>query len=180
MSHLNHLTRYAVFQLCPHRVRRLPRSLLLLVLTAGCGHPPAPLSAEHAAAIADSARGFLSEFTRLSEAAEWDSLTQLYSTRDNFRFLENGRVQYTSAAAVRDALHSLSPGTRIRTDFSDVAVQPIAPGATGVTARFTSLFVDSAGGAFSFSGALSLLLEHESGGWRIITGHASAPVPRER
>ena len=74
--------------------------LLTLLLTVGCARPPAPLSADHAAALGDSARAFLREFSRLSEAAQWDSLSQLYSTRADFRFLESGEVRYTSAAAI--------------------------------------------------------------------------------
>ncbi len=161
-------------------MRVLSTVLLALIVAIGCGRPPASLSAEHAAAVGDSARAFLAEFTRLSEAAQWDSLSQLYSARSDFRFLESGEVRYASAAAIREALYSVPIGTRIRTEYSDVVVQPIAPGIAGVAALFATRFVDSSGGAFAFSGAITLTLQHEPAGWRIIAGHSSAPVPRGR
>lgn len=159
-------------------MRALMTALLTVLLAAGCARPPAALRADHAAAVADSARAFLVEFSRLSEAARWDSLGQLYSSRADFRFLESGEVRYASAAAIREALRAIPEGTRIRTEYTDVSVQPIAPGIAGVSALFTTRFVDATGGSFGFSGALSLTLQHEPAGWRIISGHSSAPVPR--
>jgi len=155
-------------------------TVLTLFLATGCARPPGPLSAEHAAALGDSARAFLTDFSRLSSTAEWDSLSQLYSARADFRFLESGEVRYASATAIRDALRAVPAGTRIRTEYSDVSVQPIAPGLAGVSALFATQFVDSAGAGFGFSGAMSLTLQHEPAGWRIISGHSSAPVPRGR
>lgn len=153
-------------------------ALLTLLLTAGCARPPESLTAAHATALVDSAHAFLTEFSRLSEAAEWDSLSQLYSSRADFRFLESGEIRYASAAAIREALRGVPPGTRIRTEFTEVGVQPISPGLAGVSALFSTQFVDSSGGAFGFAGAISLTLQHEPAGWRIISGHSSAPVPR--
>jgi hypothetical protein len=159
-------------------MRALCPVLLALTIALACARRPSALSADHATALGDSARAFLTEFTRLSAAAEWDSLSQLYSARSDFRFLESGEVRYASASTIREALRALPPGTRIRTEYSDMAVQPMAPGLVGVSALFSSQFVDSAGGGFGFSGAISLTLQQESAGWRIIAGHSSAPVPR--
>ncbi|MBM4188777.1 MAG: hypothetical protein FJ206_15850 [Gemmatimonadetes bacterium] len=152
--------------------------LLTLVMAVACTRQPAALGAAHATALGDSARAFLAEFTRLSAAAQWDSLSQLYSARSDFRFLESGEVRYASAGAIREALRGVPAGTRIRTEYTDVAVQPIAPGLAGVSALFSTRFVDSAGGGFGFAGAISLTLQRESAGWRIIAGHSSAPVRR--
>lgn len=153
-------------------------ALVILLGSVGCARPNADMSAEHAAAIGDSARVFLAEFTRLSEAAQWDSLGALYSERADFRFLESGEVRYADAAAIRAALTTMPAGTHIRTEHTDVVVQPLAPGVAGVAARFATQFVDSAGVSFGFSGAITLTLQHEPLGWRIVSGHSSAPVPR--
>jgi hypothetical protein len=147
-------------------------------MAVGCARQPAALSAAHATALGDSARAFLEEFTRLSAAAQWDSLSQLYSARSDFRFLESGVVRYNSAGAIREALRSVPAGTRIQTEYTNVAVQPMAPGLAGVSALFSTQFVDSAGRGFGFAGAISLTLQHEATGWRILSGHSSAPVPR--
>ena len=159
-------------------MRPLRATLVILLGSIGCVRPAADLTAEHAAAIGDSARVFLAEFSRLSAAARWDSLGALYSDRTDFRFLESGEVRYPSAAAIRDAFASMPVGTRIRTENTDVAVQPLAPGVAGVSARFATQFLDSTGAGFRFGGAISLTLQHEPAGWRIVSGHSSAPVPR--
>jgi hypothetical protein len=153
-------------------------AFLLLLGSIACARPGADMSAEHAAAIGDSARAFLAEFTRLSEDARWDSVAALYSQRADFRFLENGAVRYADAEAIRTALAMLPVGTRIRTEYSDVIVQPLGPGVAGVAAQFATQFVDSTGVTFGFSGAISMTLQHEPAGWRIVAGHSSAPVPR--
>ena len=159
-------------------MRPLRATLVILLGSMGCVRPAADLTAEHAAAIGDSARVFLAEFSRLSEAARWDSLGALYSDRTDFRFLESGEVRYPNAAAIRDAFAAMPVGTRIRTENTDVAVQPLAPGVAGVSARFATQFLDSTGAGFRFGGAISLTLQHEPAGWRIVSGHSSAPVPR--
>lgn len=143
-----------------------------------CAAPPPTFTAAHAAAVRDSATVFLAEFGRLSRAAQWDSVGALYSDRTDFRFLESGALQYASATAVRDALGGVPSGQRIESVYEDIAVQPVGPGVAVISARFTTRFVDSTTTLFSFGGALSLVLHHEAAGWRIISGHSSAPVRR--
>ncbi len=87
-------------------------------------------------------------------------------------------MQYLSAAAVRAALAGVAVGQRIETRYDEVAVQALAPGLAVVNARFATEFRDSTTLLFGFSGAISLVLTHESEGWRIASGHSSAPVPR--
>lgn len=159
-------------------MRRLIAGFGIAGLTFGCAPSSVPLSEAHATAIADSAQTFLSEFTRLSAAARWDSVGALYSDRADFRFLESGAIQYSSAAAVRAALNGVAPGQHIVTRYDDVTVQALAPGLATVSARFSTEFRDSTAVLFGFGGAISLVLAHEPGGWRIVSGHSSAPVPR--
>lgn len=157
-------------------MRRLVAAFGVAGLVFGCTSPPEALTAEHSAAIRDSAQVFLSEFSRLSAAARWDSLGALYSDRADFRFLESGSVQYSSAAAVRSALAGVAAGQRIETRYDEVTVQALAPGLAVVNARFATEFRDATAVLFGFSGAISLVLAHESGGWRIVSGHSSAPT----
>ncbi len=143
----------------------------------GCA-PGQALTGAHATAMRDSAVAFLADFSRLSTAAQWDSVGALYSDRPDFRFLESGEVRYPSADAVREALRAVPSGQRIETAYQDVSVQAVAPGLAVISARFRTQFVDSTTTLFSFGGALSMVLQHEAAGWRIIAGHSSAAVPR--
>ncbi|MYA33506.1 MAG: nuclear transport factor 2 family protein [Gemmatimonadales bacterium] len=153
-----------------------------LCLTAaaglGCGAGAAPLTEVHAAAIRDSVSAAMQEFRDLGTAADWEAVGDFYSESPNFRFYENGTLQYRSAADVRAALGAFPPGTRIRTEYRDTDVVALAPGLAHVRARFESTFTSADGSAFGFGGAVTLIWTHEPGGWRILTGHSSAPVPR--
>ncbi len=129
-------------------------------------------------AIRDSVAATMQQFRAYAERARWDSLGALYSDRGDFRFYENGTLRYGSARDVRAALAALPPGMRIRTDYRDTEITPLAPGLAVASALFSSTFADEAGTQFGFEGAVSLLWVHEPEGWRILVGHSSAPVPR--
>ncbi|MCY3598650.1 MAG: nuclear transport factor 2 family protein [Gemmatimonadetes bacterium] len=132
----------------------------------------------HAAAIRDSVAAALQEFRDLGTAADWEAVGDFYSESPHFRFYENGALQYRSAADVRAALGAFPPETRIRTDYRDTDVVALAPGLAHVRARFESTFTGADGSAFGFGGAVTMIWAHETGGWRILSGHSSAPVPR--
>lgn len=152
---------------------------LLVTPLAACQPTDAqlPLDEARAAAIRDSVTAALAEFRTLSNAAEWDRVLPFYSASPDFRFFENGELQYRSAEDVRSALASLPPGMRIETTYSEVEVLPVRPGLATVSATFESTATVS-GGGFSYGGMVTMLWGHESGGWRILSGHSSAPVPR--
>jgi ketosteroid isomerase-like protein len=120
----------------------------------------------------------MSQFQGYSAQAQWDSLADLYSSSESFRFLESGAVRYDSRAAIRHALDGLPPGTRITTTYRDLEIDPIAPGVAMVTGLFDTRFADSTGQGVSFSGGLSLLWIHEADGWKIRSGHSSSAVTR--
>ncbi|HET7038304.1 MAG TPA: hypothetical protein VFH97_00360, partial [Gemmatimonadales bacterium] len=83
-------------------------------LLAGCrpAEGPRPMTAAHAAAIRDSVRAVLEAHTRYSAAGQWDSLGGLYDDGADFRWMEQGVVQYRSAAQARHALTRVARGTR--------------------------------------------------------------------
>lgn len=148
------------------------------LLSGACTSAPSELTADHAAAIRDSVGAALIEFARLSASARWDSLGMMYSDDPGFRFYENGGLQYESVDAVREVLSSLPAGTTISTEYRDADIRPLAPGLAVVGALFESTFADDAGSGFRFSGAVTMVWVHEPGGWKILSGHSSAPVPR--
>ncbi|MDE2720358.1 nuclear transport factor 2 family protein [Candidatus Palauibacter polyketidifaciens] len=144
----------------------------------GCGADAAPLPEAHAAAIRDSVAAAMQEFRDLGTAADWEAAGDFYSESPNFRFYENGVLQYRSAADVRAALGAFPPGMRIETEYRDTDVVALAPGLAQVRARFESTITGADGSSFGFDGAVTMIWAHETGGWRILSGHSSAPVPR--
>jgi hypothetical protein len=156
--------------------RLVPFVAVGAVLAGACGVPAAqPLTAVRAAAIRDSVQATLDTFRRYSAAGQWDSLATLYATDPEFRWLEQGGVQYRSAAQLREALRRVSRTTRVETDYWDTEIVPLAPGVAAVATAFHTKLVESGNSpSREFSGVLDMTLVHRAGGWRILIGHSSS------
>lgn len=145
---------------------------------SGCGSDAARLTEARAAAIRDSVAAAMEVFESLGAAADWEAVGDFYADSPAFRFYENGELRYRTADDVRAALLDLPPGMRVSTEYSDTNIAVLGPGLAHVRARFESTFSSPDGSGFSFGGAVTMLWVHETGGWRILSGHSSAPVPR--
>jgi ketosteroid isomerase-like protein len=156
------------------------RLILLVTSVAGplvaCGGlAGGTFTAMHANAIVDSVQTTLDAFRHYSAAGQWDSLANLYANDADFRFLEQGVVQYRSPDEIRQALMRVAPGTRIQTTYRDTKIVPLAPGVAAVATAFHTKMVGS-GGA-DFGGVLDLVLVHREDGWKILIGHSSTRTP---
>ena len=129
-------------------------------------------------AIRDSVSSALEAFRELGSGSDPTVVGGFYSESPAFRFYENGTLRYASAAELRAALEGLGPGTRITTEYSDVDIEALAPGLALVRSLFESTLHGEGGFAFNYGGAMTTVWVHESDGWRILSGHTSAPVPR--
>ena len=88
-------------------------------LLAACGGlTGGSFTAMHASAIRDSVQTTLDTFRRYSAAGQWDSLADLYANDADFRFLDQGMVQYRSPGEIRNALRRVAPGRRGRHGLS--------------------------------------------------------------
>lgn len=157
--------------------------LFLAVLAVPACEPVAqaadPFPPEHRSALADSVVAELDRFSTLTAEGTREAVAALYSDHPDFRFYESGRLQYTSAAGVREALAGLPPEGRLVTVFREVDVQPMAPGVAVSHARYETT-ARGFGQPFSYGGAMTLVWVHEDEGWRIRSGHTSSPVPEAR
>jgi len=151
-------------------------AVLGAVLTAACGVPAAPtmMTASHAAAIRDSAQAVLDAFRRYSAEGRWDSLAGLYAADADFRWLEQGMIQYRSPAQIREAMNRVSPTTRIETSYLDTRIVALAPGAAAIATTFHTKFMEAGVQRAEFGGVLDMVVVHREGGWRILLGHSSS------
>lgn len=156
------------------------RAVLLAVMLGSLGNGCEPqhatvLSVRHAAAMRDSLRTTLEAFRRATDGRQWDSVAAMYADDSTFRWIEDGRVVARSAAEIRQHLRATPPSVSIRTSYDSVEYLPTAPGVGGLTTQYRTTVRDSSGKGYTFGGILSLTLVHETGGWRILTGHTSSP-----
>jgi hypothetical protein len=149
--------------------RRLMVGWLALagVAIAGCTRS---LSTAQAAAIQDSVRIALADFSRLSAAAQWDSVVHMYSEDSSFRWIEEG-TRYR-VAEMRQGMERLPAGMRFETTYDSTLVVALAPGFASLTTYYRTRFVGSTASG-QFAGAMSMIWAHEAGGWRIREGHSS-------
>jgi len=157
-------------------MNRLPMVAVLASSLAACVPPSnQPMTAAHAAAIRDSVQVTLDAFRRYSAAGQWDSLGALYAPESEFRWLEQGMVQYRKASEIREALRRVPRTSRIETTYNDTEIVPLAPGVAVVaTAFYTRLLEPGRSTSVEFGGVLDMTLVHREAGWRILLGHSSS------
>ncbi|MDE0358498.1 MAG: nuclear transport factor 2 family protein [Gammaproteobacteria bacterium] len=162
------------------RRQLLAAACLALCATSGCRPDPDPagLSEAHAAAVRDSVSNALDAFRELGSSPDPTAVASFYSESPAFRFYESGALRYESAADVRAALEGLGPGMRVTTEYSSTDIEALAPGVALVRSLFESTLEGEDGFAFTYGGAMTTVWVHEADGWRILSGHTSAPVPR--
>ncbi len=144
----------------------------------GCGSDGTRLSEARAAAIRDGVTTAMDRFREIASGPNPAAAADFYSKSPAFRFYESGELRYESAADVRAALEGLGPAMRVTTEYSNTDVEPLAPGLALVRSLFESTILGEGGFEFSYGGAVTMLWAHEPGGWRILSGHSSSPVPR--
>ena len=132
------------------------------------------MTATHAAAIRDSVQATLDTFQRYSAAGQWDSLAGLYADDADFRWMDQGMVQYRSAAQMRQALRRVSSNTRSETTYFDTKIVALAPGVAAVTTIFHTRFSEAGTPGAESGGVLDMTLVHREGGWKILLGHSSS------
>ncbi|NOT07566.1 MAG: SnoaL-like domain-containing protein [Gemmatimonadales bacterium] len=154
------------------------RIFLLLISAIGgaCAPRDMALSTAHASAMADSVRTALAEFLRAGAAGQLDQMLAFYADDPGFRWVEDGAVKARSVEDIRRGLAGLQ-GMRVETTLEDTEVSPAVPGVASVATRFQTRVADSSGTKFSFGGAMTLVMVHRDGGWRILTGHSSSSSP---
>lgn len=158
--------------------RAAPTLLTALAACATTARTAQPLSDVHATAIRDSVQQTLDLFRRYSRTRQWDSLVTLYADDPRFRWIENGAVRYRSPSDIQVGLAALPPNTSIESTYRDTEITPIAPGIASVTTLFQTRFVSPPAPPFEFGGAITMMLIHRPDGWRILSGHSSAPIRR--
>jgi hypothetical protein len=147
-----------------------------LVACTGLGAPA--MTGTHAAAIRDSVQVTLDAFRRYSAAGRWDSLAALYADDPDFRWMEQGMIQYRSRSQILQALARVPQSTRIETSYLDTKIVALGPGAAAVATTFLTKFVEGGSVRTQYGGVLDMVLVHREGGWRILMGHSSSRQPR--
>jgi hypothetical protein len=143
-----------------------------LLSVLACARPPV-FDEAHQVAIRDSVGVFLEAFRQYAATGNWEALLGLYADGPEFRWIEDGAVAYGSVDALRQAIDAAPAGTRIVTTHDDVRITPLAPGLAWISLGFASMYLEPSGAGYGLTGASTMVVRHDSAGWRIVGGHAS-------
>jgi len=116
---------------------------------------------------------FLATYLTVLENRDLDRLTDLYAPAGRFHWIEDGQLRYRSADEVARGLESLPPDATLRTEFSEQIITALGDRGAVASMRFETVVGDGPG-AFAFGGMMSIALEREGDGWKIVAGHTSS------
>jgi ketosteroid isomerase-like protein len=144
-------------------------------LAAGCATPPSttPRSAD----LEGELTAFMESYNAAIAERDPEKVRSFYATGDRFVWIEEGAVRYRAPEDILAALAAVPEGTVIRTKLSDIGVAAVGSSAAHAWAAFHTTIGDASDG-FSFSGTVSMVLEHDGDAWRIVGGHSSGPGTR--
>lgn len=135
----------------------------------GDGTPPAWRST-----VEREVGAFVHEYPARLSLREPDAARTILAPDPRFQWIEDGVRRYASADDVVETLASFPPETEVSTTLSDVDVVPLASDLATASAEFETTITGVAPEPIRFGGALSMVVERSSSGWRIVRGHSSS------
>ena len=136
------------------------------------------LSAAGEAAIRDSVKAVLNDFTSKMNKKDFAGAGSLYSDDSSFSWIENGALAFQSAKDVRASLKTLSNIAEIKLSYYETQISVLAPKVATVRTEFSQTFNDKPGRGTTYGGFLTMTIVREKGGWKILNGHTSSRKPR--
>jgi hypothetical protein len=101
-----------------------------------------------------------------------------FETSPAFSMAVDGRVILPGADSATAYLRALSRTvSAIDLEWTDLRVEPLAPGIAAVAAAYRESVTDTVGSSVAFAGYMTGVARHTSNGWRLQHLHWSSPVP---
>lgn len=130
---------------------------------------------DRTAVIAESG-AFLDAWIAARDAGQFDGLSPMYSDSAAFRWVEEGRVAFTSGEmAARSLDHSATAGYGPLLALTVEDIMPLSKDAAAVSADYTSTLNIGGGAKIESNGVLTAVLVKEDGAWKFLQAHLSAP-----
>jgi hypothetical protein len=148
-----------------------------IALACGGGSRRA-LEPTHAEAMRDSVRQFARQIVRgLADDGPMAWL-RYFETTPAFFMASDGRLVFPSNdSATVFVQHLGDVVSAIDLEWTDLRVEPLAPGIAVVAAAYREAITDTSGATTSFGGFLTGVARHTPDGWRLRNLHWSSPVP---
>lgn len=163
----------------PRRFRRSPL-LAFLMVGGSCAEGPQPrhaLAEDDVQAAAQEVGAFLERYREAMNAGDTAAVRSMYTPDDRFTWVEDGFLRYESVDAVIEALGRFGADSNVATTFGAASVVSHSPEVASARVAFTTRMVLPQG-PYEFGGMITMVLERQADGWRVVSGHTS--TARER
>lgn len=160
------------------RTRRGANALALaLAMAAGaCSAPPATLSPEERAALADSVRAFAAGMIATIDGHDVDGFIAHHLDGPDFAWATHGAIVPLDTHHVSMRAYFPSPaGRNVRFRLGESKVYVIDRNAAALTGIIHSTNVDSAGNPTAGHEAWTIMVHRLDGAWRVVQAHESYP-----
>lgn len=158
----------------------------LAVAVAACAPASKPAAAADSAqqtsastaAIRDSVKALLAEFSEHMNKSDMDGVANLYSTDTSFFWIEGAGVRFQSAKDLRESLQSLKNIPEIELKLYETRIDVLSPTIANVRTEFSQTFVIGKGKGDTYGGYMTITVVREADGWKFRNGHTSSRKPR--
>lgn len=137
---------------------------------------PSGLSPQDKTVVISETTAFLDNWIETADKGEFEQLKPMYADQAGFRWIENGRVAYASAADAAAGLDmAATGGYTADMDISNREISPLAKDAAAVSADYKLTFQFGPDTRIETAGVFTAVLVKDADEWKFLQGHLSAP-----
>ncbi len=143
----------------------------LFVVSTGLAQNTSPQNRMEMEKAAQSA---FRDFAGLIKEGKFGEAAAFYADDPRFLWVEDGSIKYDTHDQIRRALEGIASLGEVETLYGAPRVWALNDEQVNVFVRFkTNVVTRKKGEEFSFSGAITAVMEETDAGWQFIMGHTS-------
>ncbi len=117
---------------------------------------------------------FFNYYQQLHNNSDAYNLLKLITDDEEFFWVEDGQITHQTREGVATAMQQLSSNGAVHMDTRNTRYVLIGENVGHIFTEYTTTIESGNASRFSYSGALTLILQRNPGGWVIVSGHASS------
>lgn len=125
-------------------------------------------------ALENSAREAFTSYSGLIREGKYAEAATFYADDPRFVWVEDGAIKYDSQAQIKRALEGIGSSGVVQTSFGRPSMWALSDMQVMMFAKFRTTVDKGGKKEFTYSGAITVVMEDTEEGWRFISGHSSS------